>query len=70
MTLKLPKPPDDQGHPTQNTFDPYPNDSLLRRHGYKIHSRPKKGPVKWIRNGVVENQRDVLKRLSTVGHVP
>lgn len=31
------------------TVDRYPKDQLLRRYGFKIHSRPAKGPVLWKR---------------------
>lgn len=35
-------------HPSQSKSSFYPEDVYLRRHGYRIHSRPKKGEAVWI----------------------
>lgn len=32
----------------------------LRRHGFRIHSRPNRGPVTWIRRGEVYTEREAL----------
>jgi hypothetical protein len=39
------------GNPSAETRSLFPEDILLRRHGFKISSRPKYGPAVWARGG-------------------
>lgn len=47
--MALPKPEEDvpKGSPSASTSGRFPNDQLLRLHGWVIHARPKKGPALW-----------------------
>ena len=46
--------------------EPASADVLLRRHGFRIHSRPvfngvRKGPNVWVRNGITRSEEDALR---------
>lgn len=43
--------------------DRFALDQLLRKHGYIIFSRKKKGPAEWKKNGKILAQREALKKM-------
>lgn len=57
----------DNDLPTESSWaetrDLKPLDSLLRKYGFKIHSRPRNGPATWIKDGTVLEQEDALLTL-------
>jgi hypothetical protein len=40
--------------------DPHPEDTRLRRHGFRIWRRPKKGPVTWLHDRREYTQAEAL----------
>ncbi|HYF24300.1 MAG TPA: hypothetical protein VD931_01035 [Baekduia sp.] len=48
-------------HPSAESRDLKPDDRLLRRHGFRIVSRPKGGPNLWSRGGVVRPEDEALR---------
>ena len=51
---------DDFGHPSQDRTFRHAGDALLRRHGFRIHSRPKGDRPLWQRDGVVMAEETAL----------
>ena len=47
----------------QDRTDRFPRDQLLRKHGYKIHARPKDQEPTWEKNGKLYSQRKALRSL-------
>lgn len=50
-----------EGHAFAETRDLKPDDRLLRRHGFKIKSRPARGPVTWTKGGEEYVQEEALR---------
>jgi len=50
-----------EGHPAVETRDLKPDDQLLRRHGFKIHARPKNGPAMWAKQGEMFTEAAALR---------
>ena len=48
------------GHPSQERRDLCPNDAILRRHGYQIWERPKKGETIWRLGGRAYTESEAL----------
>lgn len=59
---------------TRETRDRHPGDQRLREFGFRIHSRPKDGPVTWELCGAVytaeEAEKVVRDRIKSVEHAP
>jgi hypothetical protein len=49
----------------------HPQDRALRRHGFAIHSRPRKGPALWAKGGKVYTEAEALEAagITVVGRV-
>ncbi len=58
-------PDDDKVSPSQDHTDRFANDILLRKYGFQIAGRPKKGQPVWQRNGHNYYQSDALKEVAT-----
>lgn len=48
-------------HPSASREKRFPRDLLLREHGFRIHSRPQKGPVLWHQWGWVFTEEHALE---------
>jgi hypothetical protein len=50
-------------HPTRSTSRLFKEDLLLRKHHFRIHSRPRKGPTLWVWSltGELYNQQRALE---------
>lgn len=48
-------------HPSKETRVIHPDDDLLRRYGFKIHSRPRGGIDLWERAGQVFSTREAMR---------
>lgn len=49
---------------TRDCSDRHPTDAQLREHGFKIHSRPKRGEPVWERAGRLYTQSEAEKILT------
>ncbi len=54
----------DDTHAFQETRDLRPLDTLLRRHGWRIRSRPRNGRDLWERNGEIISFEEALASIS------
>lgn len=54
-------------HPSAEHRCFHPADILLRRNGYKIHSRPRKGPVLWQLGDKVVTQDEAVQMCDEQG---
>lgn len=53
--------------PSRDASKRFPTDQLLRRHGYRIHSRPRSGEAWWVDEyGEVVAQTEALKRCGVI----
>jgi hypothetical protein len=50
-----------EGHPTTETRLRHWQDVVLRKFGFAVHSRPKRGQATWIRNGEVYGQEEAIQ---------
>ncbi len=52
-------------HPTADKLDRFPGDTILRRHGWRIVRRPKKGLDLWrYRDGEAMSAADALQSVA------
>lgn len=49
------------GHPSQDGTCRFSNDQRLRKCGFVIHSRPRKGPTLWSLGGTVYKEQEALE---------
>ncbi len=47
-------------NPWAETLKRYPRDQALRRFGFTIHARPRKGPVLWGKGGRIFTEAEAL----------
>lgn len=50
----------DTGSAWAERIDRFPLDSLLRKHGFKIHSRPRNQPARWTKDNDILVFEDAL----------
>ncbi len=55
------------GHPFAETRNLYPRDILLRKHGYRIASRPRQGAATWSLAGVEYTEAQALSQVRQEG---
>ncbi len=48
------------GHPSAETRNLIPDDTLLRKHGFRVRSRPRKGPPTWSLAGKTYTEAEAL----------
>ena len=66
MSKKLIRPPPvptDSSHPWASSLNRFAVDTLLRKAGFQIATRPKNGPTIWSKGGRQYTERQALKSL-------
>lgn len=58
-----------EGHAFAETTDRFPLDTVLRRAGWRIHSRPSKGEAEWEKDGRMMKFSDAVETLGTAHKV-
>jgi hypothetical protein len=48
------------------TDDPFPENTKLRKYGFKIHARPRKGKVLWDLEGEIWTHEDAIRFLESL----
>jgi len=53
-------------HPSEDTSDRFPEDRLMRNHGFKIWSRKGNQEPEWEKRGIVYKQSQVIEFINNL----